>query len=59
MSMRTGPETHNHILLSCPTFDALRHQTWPTPVDAHRKLWEPVETLRQTADFALRTGLKI
>ena len=31
------------------TFDALRRQTWPSPVDAHRQLWGPVETLRQTA----------
>ena len=58
-SCGTGPQTPNHILLSYPTFDALRRQTWPSPVDAHRKLWGPVETLRQTADFALLTGLKI
>ena len=55
----TGPQTPNHILQSCPTFDALRRQTWPRQVDAHRKLRGPVETLRQTADFALFTGLKI
>ena len=55
----TGPQTPNHILQSCPIFDALRLQTWPSPMDAHRKLWGPVETLRQTADFALLTGLKI
>ena len=29
------------------------------PMDAHRKLWGPVDTLRQIADFALLTGLKI
>ena len=49
----TGPQTPNHILQSCPTFDDLRRQTWSSPVEAHRKLWGPVETLRQTADFAL------
>ena len=54
----TGPQTPNHILQSCPTFDALRRQTWPSPVEAHRKLWGPVETLRQTVDLALLTGLK-
>ena len=54
-----GPQTPNHILQSCPTFDALRYQTWPSLVEAHRKLWGLVETLRQTADFALLTGLKI
>ena len=47
----TGPQTPNHILQSWPTFDALRRQTWPSPVDAHRKLWRPVETL---ADCGLR-----
>ena len=55
----TGPQTPNHILQSCPTFDYLRRQTWPSPVEAHRKLWGPVETLRQTADFALLAELKI
>ena len=55
----TGPQTPKHILQSCPTFDDLRRQTWSNPVEAHRKLWGPVETLRQTADFALLTGLKI
>ena len=55
----TGPQTPNHILQSCPTFDDVRHQTWPSPVEARRKLWGPVETLRQTADFVLLIGLKI
>ena len=47
------------ILQFCPTVDALRRQAWPSPVDAHRKLWGPVETLQQTADLVLLTGLKI
>ena len=55
----TGPQTPNHILQSCPTFHDLRRQTWSSPVEARRKLWGPVETLRQTADFALLTCLKI
>ena len=55
----TGPQTPNHILQSCPAFDALRGQTWRSPKDAHSKLWGPVETLRQTADFVFLTGLKI
>ena len=54
-----GRQTPNHILQSCPTLDALRRQTRPSPVAAHRKLRGPVETLRQTADFALLIGLKI
>ena len=55
----TGPQTHNHILQSWPTFNALRRKTWPSPVDAHRNLWGPIKPLRQTADFPLLTGLKI
>ena len=55
----TGLQTPNHIMQSCPTFDALRRQTWPSPVEAHRKLGGPVETLRQTVDLALLTGLTI
>ena len=55
----TGAQTPNHILQSCPTFDTLRRQTWPSPVDAHRKLWGPVEALQQTAVFTLLAGLKI
>ena len=55
----TGLQTPNHILQSCPTFDASRCQTWPSPVDGHRKLSGPVETLPQTADFALLTRLKM
>ena len=58
-SCGTGPQTPNHILQFCPTFIDLRCQTWPSLVEAHRKLWGPVEALQQTADFALLTGLKI
>ena len=55
----TVPQPPNHILQSCPTFDALRRQKWPSPVDARRKLWGPVETLQQTVDITLLTRLKI
>ena len=55
----TDPQTPNHILQSCPTFDSLRRQTWPSPKDAHSKLSGPVETLRQIEDFALLTGFVV
>ena len=42
----TGPQTTNHILQSCPTFDDLRRQTWPSLVEAHRKLWGHCGRLR-------------
>ena len=35
---RTGPQTPNHILQSCPTFDTLRCQTWPSPVEASQEV---------------------
>ena len=35
-----------------------RYQAWPSPVDAHRKLWGSAETMRQTAVIALLTGLR-
>ena len=56
----TGPQTPDHILQSCPhirCFDTpdMAHSSGY----AHRKHWELVETMQQTADFALLTGLKI
>ena len=64
---KTNKQTNKQIAETCvsrdcpvnPIFDALRRQTWPSPADAHRGLWGPVETLRQTVDFALLTGLMI
>ena len=44
---------------SCRPAPPLRRQAWPSPVDAYRKLRGPVEILRQTANLALLTGLKI
>ena len=41
-----------------PTFDSLRRQTWPSPVEAHREPWDPAKTLRLTADCVLLTGFK-
>ena len=32
--------------------DALRSQTWPSPVNAHRKLWRPVGKLQRIMDCA-------
>ena len=55
----TSPHAPNHILQSCPSFNALRRHTWPSLVDVHGKLWGPDETLQQTADFASLTRLKI
>ena len=47
----TGPQTPTHILQSCPSFKALRLQTWPSPVEVQEKLWGPATSLRQTADL--------
>jgi hypothetical protein len=53
----TGPQTPAHILQSCPTFDSLRRQTWPSEVDLGEKLWGSAGSLRRTADFTSQTGL--
>ena len=50
ISMRHGssnPQPHPAAL------PRLRRQTWPSPVDAHKKLWGPVEALR-AVDCGLR-----
>ena len=55
----TGPQTPEHVLQTCPTFDALRRQTWPRDVELQEKLWGTAASLRLTADFATNTGLEI
>ena len=55
----SGIQTPEHLLQSCPTFHALRQETWPCEVGLKEKLWGPVAALRRTADFALQTGLTI
>ena len=40
------------VLQSCPTFDTLRRQAWPSATDLHEKLWGSAGSLRRTADFA-------
>ena len=50
----TGPQTPTTSCSPAPP-----STLWDASlVDAHRKLWGPVDTLRQTADFALLTRLK-
>ncbi|KAK7112004.1 hypothetical protein V1264_011526 [Littorina saxatilis] len=60
----TGPQTPEHVLQACPTFDTLRRQhrgrqTWPSEVELREKLWGTAASLRPTAGFALNTGLDI
>ncbi|XP_070206584.1 inactive heparanase-2-like [Littorina saxatilis] len=55
----TGPQTPEHVLQACPTFDTLRRQTWPSEVQLREKLWGTAASLRPTAGFALNTGLDI
>ena len=55
----TGSQTPEHLLQTCPTYTALRQETWPCGVELREKLWGPVAELRRTADFALRTKLTI
>ena len=53
----TGQQTPSPVLKSCPTFDSLRRQAWPSATDFHEKLWESAGSLRRSADVALQTGL--
>ena len=55
----TGPQTPEHLLQDCPTFNILRREAWPCAVELRENLWGPAAALRRTADFALQTGLKI
>ena len=51
-----GPQIHRPSAL--PHLWRLK-MTWPSPVDAHKKLSELVEALQQSVNFTLLAGLKI
>ena len=55
----SGPQTPQHILQACPTYNDLRRQTWPTAMGLEEKLWGPTESLRRTANFVQDTNLTI
>ena len=55
----TGQQTPEHLLQSCPTYDALRHETWRSEVVFPEKLYGTAADLRRTAEFVQRTGLNI
>jgi hypothetical protein len=55
----TGTQTADHILQTCPTFDTLRRQTWPSAVDLQEKLWGTAVSLKLTVEFVLNTGMDI
>ena len=55
----TGSQTTEHLLQSCPLYDALRNRTWPDPTPVARKLYGGLEDLQRTAYFIAETGLSI
>ncbi|KAK7091102.1 hypothetical protein V1264_008831 [Littorina saxatilis] len=55
----TGTQTPEHVLQTCPSFAALRSELWPVMVDLKEKLWRPVESLWQTADFLASITLTV
>jgi ribonuclease HI len=56
---QNGPQTPEHILQTCPLFDDLRTQTWPTETKMVDKLWGTWEDLLLTAEFMEATHLPV
>nr|KAG5710959.1 hypothetical protein BaRGS_013693 [Batillaria attramentaria] len=55
----TGPQTPDHILQLCPTFQTLRTETWPTGSTLQQKLWGSLPDLQMTAAFIEKTELLV
>ena len=56
---KTGSQTTEHLLQSCPLHEVLRTRTWPDPIPVTRKLYGSLEDLRRTATFTAETGVSI
>jgi len=55
----TGNQTTEHLLQSCPLYEALRKQTWPDTTPVAQKLYGSLEDLQSTATFTAETGVSI
>ena len=55
----TSTQTAEHLLQSCPLFETLRTEFWPTPVPVNQKLYGSLEDLRCTVAFFEKTELTI
>ena len=53
---RTGGQTTEHLLQSCPLHETLRKRVWPTHTPVAQKLYGSVEDLERTAAFVEETG---
>ena len=53
----TGPQTPEHVLLSCPTHEPLRREIWPEGASLQEQLWGNHSDLEKTVDFILGTAL--
>ena len=56
---KTGPETPEHVLQSCPTYDNVRTKLWPTGATLETKLWGSKDDLLTTATFITLAKLTI
>nr|KAG5697608.1 hypothetical protein BaRGS_001033 [Batillaria attramentaria] len=55
----TGPQTPEHILQHCPTYQALRRQTWPEGAELREQLWGSRQDLEKTAGFVTTSEIVI
>ena len=56
---KTGSQTTEHLLQSCPLYRTHRDRTWPEPTPVARKLYGGLEDLRRTATFIAETEVSI
>ena len=56
---KTGSQTTEHLLQSCPLYRAQRDRTWPEPTPVAQKLFGDLGDLRRTAAFIEETEMSI
>ena len=56
---RTGSQTIEHLLQSCPTYEPLRKGIWPDHTPVAHKLYGSLRDLQCTATFIEETGVSI
>ena len=55
----TDIQTAEHVLNHCPVFTELRDATWPNPIPLQQKLFGSLSDLRATANFIVKSELKV
>ena len=54
-----APQTVEHLLQNCPLHQNLRAEIWPEDTPLREKLYGPLESLRRTAAFVVKTEIPI